>query len=272
MSPEDFEVPKYPVIERVSGYGVKRLICIGDIHGCFEEFTELWASLEVTDNDMVVFLGDLVDRGPRGPETVASVHQLCEQRPMTYCVLGNHDEKHVRYRKHVVKKCITPSYQIPMRTPPEGCFDMPDRDLAWMAKLPGVIELDPAFGPGFTSRIMTHAGIIAGLEYRQPTSGLIRNRYVLQHADGVWKPVGLGPDLTQPGGSRLWDEFWNRQDRVIYGHIVHSLTSPRVHNNCYGIDTGCCFGGRLTAYVEDRTRVDDGVFVYVDAKKAYATK
>jgi hypothetical protein len=57
---------------------------------------------------------------------------------------------------------------------------------------------------------------------------------------------------------------------VIYGHNVSSLTDIRCVNDCWGIDTGCCFGGRLSAYVE--TLGTPGVeILQVQAKKKYCS-
>ena len=67
-----------------------------------------------------------------------------------------------------------------------------------------------------------------------------------------------------------WTSKWIGPDNVVYGHAVHSLKSPRVDRpvpgvECWGIDTGCCFGGRLTALCIETREI-----VQVDAREKYA--
>ena len=67
-------------------------------------------------------------------------------------------------------------------------------------------------------------------------------------------------------------------ENVVYGHIVHSRRNPRIDTRetshgvvrCYGIDTGCVFGGRLTAIVfDDEEMRAEPTFVQVEAERAY---
>ncbi len=125
-----------------------------------------------------------------------------------------------------------------------------DDHMAWLASLPAAVVVTECHGGA--RRIVTHAGLLPDWGLRQPTKALIRNRYIKRvGVSDRWNPEKFGPGFTQPPGTVLWDEVYADAPRVIYGHIVHGEESPRILNNCYGIDTGCCFGGRLTAYVED---------------------
>ena len=79
---------------------MKRTIIIGDVHGMAVELQSLLDKLEPRSTDAFVFVGDLVDKGPKVIETVRMVHKLSEQ--FNVVVLeGNHEEKHRRYRKHL---------------------------------------------------------------------------------------------------------------------------------------------------------------------------
>jgi len=85
----------------------------------------------------------------------------------------------------------------------------------------------------------------------QDPKQIIRCRYVTE--SGV--AVALNPDKSQPEGTKYWAELWKGPESIIYGHCVHDLKSPRWDYKqfergepvCLGIDTGCCFGGHLTA-------------------------
>lgn len=279
-SAASFVVPKYPVIQDVTDYGCERLVVVGDVHGCIEELAELSAAVGLTDKDILVFAGDLVDRGPASAAVAEAVRNLCDSRPGTYCVLGNHEEKHVRFRHHLWLERERPGYKIPMRMHPDTVTEharMSDELLAWMAGLPAVLRLSLGYSTSpwvveHGVRLVTHAGLLPRHPFRQETKGLIRNRFLRSRiaegsGDLLYSPARPNPDWSCPEDAVVWDEAW-QGPRVIYGHIVHSKTTPRVVNDCYGIDTGVCFGGRLTAYVED-LRTGEVTFPSVAAKATY---
>lgn len=123
---------------------------------------------------------------------------------------------------------------------------------------------------------VVHAGLEAKDFGDQSAERILRLRYV-DPATGHMAPSPDGT-LDQPPGSVWWMEVWPGPENIIYGHAVHSLTTPRIdvretpHGivRCFGIDTGCCYGGRLTAMVfEDDAMRSEPTFVQVDAQKAY---
>lgn len=75
----------------------ERYIIIGDVHGCRIELRELLAACSVTHNDMVVYVGDLLDKGPNGPGVVKDVREAEEGGQPTVVVLGNHEETNLRF-------------------------------------------------------------------------------------------------------------------------------------------------------------------------------
>ena len=70
-------------------------------------------------------------------------------------------------------------------------------------------------------------------------------------------------------GSVPWSTAWQGPESVLYGHAVHDLSTPRVDEHdgyaCYGIDTGCVYGGHLTAVIIDP---DGGELTHVVSEKA----
>lgn len=71
---------------------MKSHIVIGDIHGCFDELQELLAKVAATSSDVIVSVGDLVDRGPEPGRVV----EFFRTTPNTVVLMGNHERKHVR--------------------------------------------------------------------------------------------------------------------------------------------------------------------------------
>src|SRR5258708_20249787 len=89
----------------------RRTIVVGDHHGCIEEFNELIQVVDYKqDRDHFVVAGDVFDRGPD------SVGVLRKVRSMgATLVLGNHDEKHLRYAIHEQRKANSRTYKNPMK-------------------------------------------------------------------------------------------------------------------------------------------------------------
>lgn len=249
----------------------ERLIAIGDVHGCYDELLELLTVIYPTPKDCLVFLGDLVDRGPFSGMVIKKVMDLQKEFPYVYCTLGNHDEKRVRLETHLRKAIQNPNYKVPMRMGPNSLqthLQLTPFHFNWLARLPAAVFLndqDPA-----KSRILTHAGLLPKYWLFQPTKGLIRNRYL--SSDG--KPMGYvrleNNPWGQPPDSVPWQELWRNPQRVISGHIVipHNQKLFELVNGCYSIDTGCVFGGKLTAYIENLT-TGALEFVSVQAHQVY---
>jgi len=226
-------------------------IVVGDVHGCLEELDELLALLGPRRDHRLVFAGDLVDRGPDSVGVVRRVRELGAD-----CVLGNHDEKHVRWARHEARRRADPSYVNPMRSfsPSRAAMNaaLDEADHAFLASRPAFLEL----GDGWW---VVHAGCLPRLPVaRQKSAVLLRCRWL----DERDKMIGQ-PDA--PEGSRHWSDVWPGPERIVYGHHVHDLASPKRTEHTAGIDTGCCFGGRLTAIVLPEREI-----VQVAARREYA--
>ena len=88
-----------------------RTIFIGDIHGCLDELESLIVRLAIEPADRVFCAGDFMDRGP----SPAGCVQLARSAGFA-SVLGNHEEKHLRWRRHEQRRAADPSYKNPMRS------------------------------------------------------------------------------------------------------------------------------------------------------------
>ena len=101
---------------------------------------------------------------------------------------------------------------------------------------------------------------------KQKRDRIIRIRWV--DADGIYVPLD-GRTLERPErAAARWTEQWAGPENVIYGHAVRALSDPVIEGRTFGIDTGCVFGGRLTAMVlyEGHEQVE---FVQVRARASY---
>lgn len=217
---------------------------IGDVHGCFRELCTLLERLEyevrfkgkgsarrvritAPENRTVIFVGDLVDRGPAAPDVLRIAMQMALDGT-GYCVLGNHDIKFLRWLKG---RTVRLSHGLE-RTVDQMKGESADfrRDvLAYLDALP--IHLWLANG----KLAVAHAGIKAEMLGR--TSGAIAEFCLYGDHSGEKDTRGLPMRYN-------WALDYEGDTQVIYGHTP--VPEARWQNNTLCIDTGCCFGGALT--------------------------
>ncbi len=239
-----------------------RTIVIGDVHGCIAELDELLLKVEYrVGKDRLVFAGDLVDRGP---DSVGVVRRAQELGART--VLGNHEDKHIRFAKWTKKLHSGEVTKHPMK------FDEPktkiqsglsDADLHWLENLPLYIRLGKFNGRKF---VVVHGGLEFNKPIEKQPKNMMRIRYVHEEKGYFMGSQYIG---HQPDGSKYWSECWTGPESIIYGHAVWADVRIDNHSGytCYGIDTGCCFGGRLTAMILPEKGAFE--FVAVRAKEKY---
>ncbi len=245
-----------------------RTLFVGDVHGCLDEMLQLLDDVQYAPRrDRLVFLGDLVDRGPKSVGTVKVVRLLSVASENVYCVQGNHEEKHVRYAKHE-RVFAESGKKNPMHFSKERHEEhaqLTPEEVAWLAELPVVLR----FSTGKQTWLATHAGCPTDKPLHElDPKALVRTRYV----DAVTGKYATDKTpFTQPVGSVPWYEKWVGPEHVVYGHHVHGLENAYVTGTdvkCFGVDTGCVFGGRLTALVVSHAD-ESYTFAQVQARKVY---
>lgn len=228
----------------------KRTIFIGDIHGCIDEFNELLKKVSYNRNtDRVILLGDLIDRGPDSVAVIRKARELGLES-----VMGNHEHKYTKWFR-------SQGTRVDVYDRRDFYSQLSDQDISYIQSMPTYIELDDV--------IVVHAGLKPGiLVSNQTKDDLMYLRYT--DADrkfiSLKKINRLGKEET---GAIFWTQFWHGPKSVVYGHNVHSYEEPLIEERspgvtCYGLDTGCCFGGRLTALIWETKEI-----VQVQAKRAY---
>ena len=216
-----------------------RLIAIGDIHGCSQEFEDLLGKLSLRDSDRVVLLGDLVNRGPDSFRVIQLARQYA-----TAALLGNHELRLLNFRKtddpsHLKKTDYATLEQINGK-----CWD-------YMEAMPLTYE-DKELGVVFV-----HGGFLPGRPWhRQPARVVTRIQVV--------GPGGEPCKRSEAPEAPHWSELWRGPPFVVYGHTPREEVSTTAWTT--GIDTGCVLGGSLTAYVLPEKRI-----VQVRARKRYFT-
>ncbi len=209
-----------------------RTFIVGDVHGCAEDLESLLGRAGFrSGRDSLVLCGDLIDRGP-DPRGVIEIARRCN----AIAVLGNHEEKHIRYRR----KTEAERQRMPMPHPSTH-LALTDEDFDWMDRMPLTVSL----GGRIT---VVHGGFSRDVPRTRPTLQACRVRYVSVDT-GNYLPLSDG--ITRPPRAVHWTEMYRGRKPVIYGH--HSYLEAHWTQNgkaawTLGLDTGCCFGGSLTGY------------------------
>lgn len=223
---------------------------MGDIHGCIDEFQELLNKLSYDPKtDYLVLLGDLIDRGPDSVGVVRLARQL--ELP---CVRGNHEHKFIKWFHSQGSRV-----DVYDRHDHYGQFS--DEDITYMVNMPLYVELEDV--------IAVHAGLKPGILLSdQKKDDLMYLRYTDESRKFISLKT-INKVGKEASGAKFWTEFWHGPKSVVYGHNVHDYQRPLIEERapgvvCYGLDTGCCFGGSLTALIWETKEI-----IQVQAKKVY---
>lgn len=218
----------------------RRSIVVGDVHGCLQELDELLQLVEfVQSKDELIFVGDLVDRGPDSAGAVRRAREL-----NAFCVLGNHEAKHLRYRQQLAEGKV----RVQMNANKlEVEASISAEEWEWIASWPLYHRIDDKL-------VVVHAGVQRGVPLaEQDQRTLTMVRYV-ERATGKMVPMQLKHDkMLRPATAAFWVELWTGPESVIYGHYIIGR-SPVVDEPvpgvfCYGIDTGCYSGKALSCAI-----------------------
>lgn len=218
-----------------------RTIVIGDVHGCREEAEDLLARCAHTPDDRVIFVGDLVAKGPDS----AGVIDLC-LRLGAESVLGNHDAAILRHFRATAAGEPGPELKPSHKPVVEA---LRPRHVAYLEALPLWIEVPEH------DTLIVHAGLVPGAPLRKQEPRMLLNMRTIL-------PDGSGS--TEADKGELWGTGWRGPELVIFGH--HARAGLQRHPFALGLDTGCVYGRELTACV-----LPERAIVAVPARKAYVT-
>ena len=217
---------------------------VGDVHGCFDELEVLLKELGyvVTRTEggdqafdvahpqgrKLVFVGDLVDRGPKVPDVLRLVMAITAQK-VGLSVPGNHDIKLMRKLRGKdvrITHGLAESLAQLEREPPE----LASRVVEFIDSLVSHYVFDDG------KLVVAHAGLKESLQGRG--SGGVREFALFGETTGETDDYGL--PVRYP-----WAQDYRGRAAVVYGHTP--VLEPEWLNNTICIDTGCVFGGKLTA-------------------------
>jgi protein phosphatase len=260
-------------IERVALWNDRRsehgpFDIIGDVHGCADELEELLAQLGYEfgvilggpslisgrsyahpQGRRAIFVGDLVDRGPRILDTLRIVASMVKSGS-ALCVPGNHDMKLLRKLRgkdvqltHGLAETMAEIDRLPADVRQPFCQSLAE----FLDGLVSHYVLDDG------KLVVAHAGMKEEMQGRG--SGRVRDFALYGETTGETDEFGLPVRMN-------WAAEYRGSATVVYGHTP--VPSPEWLNRTVNIDTGCVFGGKLTAL-----RYPERQFVSVPARRTY---
>lgn len=212
-----------------------RTIFVGDIHGCQKPFAALLDALAfVPGSDRLLLAGDLLTRGP-DPQGVWDL----VRKTGAEMVMGNHDlfvlQRLERLQAGVPIKARTPEKRAEI----QRLAPLADALLPWLRERPYAID-DPRF-------LLVHAGI-------HPDRGLAGTTIGELVSIRTWPPV---EGIVGPRWHRYVEPLANRP--IIFGHDAPGglVVRRRADGSPWllGLDTGCVYGGDLSAWVLEADRL-----------------
>lgn len=198
-------------------------LIIGDIHGCYDELQALLDRAAIASDEPIIALGDIVDRGPASPQTLA----FFRDHPHAASLTGNHERKHVGASRGKMK--LAASQRITRQQFEETNTDY-EAALSYMSSLPLYLQLPEA--------ILIHGYLEPGVPLHAQKPSVL--------AGGMSGEKYLKSNYPQP-----WYELVEADRPIIVGHREYAADGePFVYKDrVFGLDTGCYAGRRLTGLV-----------------------
>lgn len=214
---------------------------IGDVHGCFREMESLLTKLGYALEDgtyrhpagrIAVFLGDIVDRGPRIPDVIRMVSRMMEAGS-AFFVPGNHDE---RFAAYLIGTPVELSHGLEQtveqieKEPPGTQDEVVNRFLRLY------MQAAPYLWLAGGDLVAVHAGL------EEPMIGEFDN--------DIWVFCLMGK-LEEVDGDAIpirridWARDYRGDTVIAYGHTP--CRKAIFSNNTINVDQGCVFGGSLSA-------------------------
>jgi protein phosphatase len=261
-------------IERVPLWNNKKELCgpfdiFGDVHGCCDELEVLLADLgylrdELNSEDEVwgttyyrhpegriaVFLGDFVDRGPRVLDTLRLVRNMMNTGN-ALCVPGNHD---IKFLRKLWGKNVQITHGLDKTLAEYEALSEETRERFRKEAISFIHGLVSHYVLDGGKLVIAHAGMSQEMQGRG--SGKVREFALYGETSGETDEFGLPVRYN-------WAADYRGPATVVYGHTP--VPEPEWLNRTVNIDTGCVFGGMLTAL-----RYPEKEFVFVSAKRTYA--
>ncbi|KAF2008581.1 Metallo-dependent phosphatase [Aaosphaeria arxii CBS 175.79] len=240
--------------------GDKRLVIVGDVHGCKEELEQLLQEVGFDEkNDHLILTGDIIAKGPDSKGVVSLAEKLGAS-----CVRGNHEDKvllSLQESSHRHAGLQGPDEDPDRETDflEEQSFSHGDyklrkfaksfskKQIGWLKECPVILRVGHI--PDIGDLVVVHAGLVPDMPLEQQDPFQCMN---MRTIDLKTRIPSESRDHTH------WEKFWNHQQKklpkkerltVAYGH--DAKRGLNINKYTFGLDSNCVRGGKLTAMVID---------------------
>ncbi len=214
-----------------------RVLVVGDVHGCRTELERLLAAANLTDDDRLIFVGDLVNNGPDS----AGVVRIARERG-ALATVGNHELRLLRAKEQRQTSDLKRADYATIRA-------LAPDDWNYLATMALTIEI-PAW-----ETLIVHGGFLPDIPWKKQSAATVTEVQVLDRRGRPQKRT-LCPEGTP------WADLWEGPPFVVYGHTP--MREVARYSHALGIDTGCVYGGHLTGVL-----LPDRRLVQVPAARRY---
>jgi len=236
---------------------MKRVIVYGDLHGCLEEFKALRDKIGINSYDFEICVGDIINKGPYLAHIMISYMQDHNIK----AVLGNNEIKSIKqYRQYLSKgeeylKTLRPFEAATV-------LSLNSDDFSFLNSLPYFLKIK--------NLTVLHGGLTPFMSLDKLDCALKREITLIRFLNEKFRPVLLS---DQKNHNKFWAEVYDgREGFIVSGH--HPFKEPKIEKYAVDIDTGCVYGGKLTAIIfkkDDDNNFDtkNYEFVYQKSKSDY---
>jgi len=231
---------------------MKSIVVYGDIHGCLDEFKKLRKKVKLQPDDVEVSVGDFLNKGPYSLETL---HYLLDNN--IFSIMGNNEAKIIKLYKRYIKEgekyleTIKPHEK-------EVVSKITINELKYLESLPYFLK--------FSNLTIVHGGIMPDTVLDENIDNSTKKQITLLRY--------LNRDLVAipwddfEGRYKFWSELYEGHEGfIVFGH--NPFDEPKIDEFSVGIDTGCVYGGRLTAVkfsIKDSGKINTKKYKLISVK------
>ncbi len=209
---------------------MSNLIIYGDIHGCYDQFISLRKKINPDKSDIEVCVGDIITKGKNSVKLLRYI-----QEHNIKSVIGNHEDKLVRYLEHENSNKKNP---ISLDENEKNIIESLDKqDIEFLKSLPLFLK--------YKNITILHGGVQNHHNLdditKKEKSKILRMRYI--NTENNFIAYG-----KEDNNSIFWADLYDgNQGFIVYGH--QWFKEVKINENAIGIDTGCVYGNKLSAVI-----------------------